>query len=58
MVDKNIDKSLPNEQSDDEIENMKFALSRMTDEDIQNIFDQAFDSFNQKNLESSKGDEK
>lgn len=54
MVDKNIDKPLPNEQSDDEIENMNFALSRMTDEDIQNIFDRAFDSFNQKNKELSK----
>lgn len=58
MIDKNIDKSLLDERSNEETENMKFALSRMTDEDIQNIFVRAFDSFNQKNLEVSKRDEK
>ena len=57
MADKNIDESLPNEPSD-ETENMKFLLSRMTDEDIQNIFNRAFASFNQEIPEVTKSDDK
>lgn len=58
MTDNNSDKSLPKDHFDVESEKMKLALSRMTDEDIQNIFDQAFDSFNQKNLGLFKDDKK
>ena len=35
---------------DIETENMKSALSRMTDEDIQNIFDRAFADFQRAKL--------
>lgn len=35
---------------DIETENMKSALSRMTDEDIQNIFDRAFADFQRTKL--------
>ncbi|WP_201529994.1 hypothetical protein [Psychrobacter frigidicola] len=54
MADDNVDKSLPNDNSDFDVETekMKLALSEMTDEDMQNIFDRAFDSLNQKMLNS------
>lgn len=38
---------------DIETENMKSALSRMTDENMQNIFDRAFEDFQKSKLDPS-----
>lgn len=50
MFDKSIDKPFLNNSFDYDVETgkMKLALARMTDEDMQSIFDKAFASFTQK----------
>lgn len=49
MTTDNEDKSLTDYEI--ETENMKSALSRMTDEDMQNIFDRAFADFQRSKLD-------
>ena len=38
-------------KNETEVENMKSALSEMTDADIQNIFDRAFEGFQRSKLD-------
>ena len=49
MATENEDKLSTKNETD--IENMKTGLSRMTDEDIQNIFDHAFEDFQRSKLD-------
>lgn len=48
MATENEDKLSTKNETD--IENVKTGLSRMTDEDIQNIFDRAFEDFQRSKL--------
>ena len=49
MATENEDKLSTKNETD--IENVKTGLSRMTDEDIQNIFDHAFEDFQRSKLD-------
>ena len=49
MATENEDKLSTKNETD--TESMKTALSRMTDEDIQNIFDHAFEDFQRSKLD-------
>lgn len=53
MTINNEDKTLASENTDNEfeIERMKSAVSRMTDEDMQNLFDRAFADFQKSKLD-------
>ena len=49
MATENKDKLSTKDETD--IENVKIELSRITDEDIQNIFDHAFEDFQRSKLD-------
>ena len=44
-------------KNENDIENVKTGLSRMTDEDIQNIFDYAFEDFQRSKLDPNHANE-
>ena len=51
MANENEDKLSTKNEPQIEVENMKPALSKMTDADIQNIFDRAFEDFQRSKLD-------
>lgn len=55
MAIKNKEKTLASENTNNwlETEKMKSALSRMTDEDMQNLFDRAFADLQKSKLDSN-----
>ena len=51
MATENEDELSTKNEPQIEVENMKPALSKMTDADIQNIFDRAFEDFQRSKLD-------
>jgi len=51
MTTENEDKLSAKNETEIEVENVKSALSKMTDADIQNIFDRAFEDFQRSKLD-------
>jgi hypothetical protein len=51
MTTENENKLSAKNETEIEVENMKSALSKMTDADIQNIFDRTFEDFQRSKLD-------
>ena len=51
MTTENENKLSAKNETEIEVENMKSALSKMTDAEIQNIFDRAFEDFQRSKLD-------
>ena|GEM_PF-930291 len=57
MTTENEEKLSTKNETKIEVENMKLALSKMTDTDIQNIFDRGFEDFQRSKLDPNHANE-